>query len=334
MNSLAHVTLPPELPSFAEEIGRFYRARCKKEFGVEALERWSPQAGALRNLQTVLGRAFPALRTRHEMIDGHRLVYWDFGNPKGETVVLLHGFAASKENWLMLAPLLAQHRRLLVPDIPGFGQSCFKPGSDYRGDAQVKRLSQWLTNVSQGPIHLVGSSMGGALAGLLAANPELPVASLTLMNSAGVMGKNKSPFELALIEGRNHLVPATYSEVMDLFRLATHRNRQWLSWMLAPAVYQEMVAREPVNHRLFQDLIDSEQSFSAIAQVKNPTLILWGNRDRILDVSCTETLQNMIPHAQTRVLRGVGHLPMLEVPRLTAAALQRFWRHGPNRRSD
>lgn len=315
--------------SFAERVAPAYWANCRSFPDPERLSHWRPLASSLPGLINRLGTRIPALPQvdiRQTTVDGHRLLHWELGPQDGEPVVLLHGFGASKENWAFVLGRLAKRHRLLVPDIPGFGESDFIAGADYRAEAQELRLAQWLEHQQTGPVHIVGSSMGGALAALLSAfHPQL-IRSLTLMNAAGVSGARPSPFEQSLLEGCNPLVPGSYSEVKQLLQLATHKRRQWLTWTLAPMMGRDMIHRQWVNHRLFHDLLHSEiEPHAFVAQVRQPTLILWGDQDRILDVSCADTFNRLMPGAHRHILPGVGHLPMLEAPRETCRVLTAFW---------
>ncbi|MFE8072929.1 alpha/beta fold hydrolase [Marinobacteraceae bacterium S3BR75-40.1] len=314
-------------PSFVEEVVPVYRAKCRNIPCDQRLARWRPQPRGLGAFRQWALALLPRVRREQNLIGGQKLVHWEMGPETGETVVLLHGFGASKENWLFLAPKLAQHYRVLIPDVPGFGESDFRAKRCYAADNQVTRLAAWLVAASPHPVHLVGSSMGGALAGLLTARHPEMVTSLTLMNAAGVSGGQRSDFEKALLEGRNLLVPRRYGDVSELLLLATERRRQWLSRCLTPFIGPDMVRRHWVNHRLFNDLLNSEtQPHEVLSRIRRPTFILWGDRDRILDVSCVHTLHGLIGHAQSTVFSGVGHLPMLEVPTRTAETLTAFWR--------
>ena len=318
----------PESPAsvaFAEEVVQAYCNGNPHGRDNEALARWQPHRSVL---QDWIGRSVPALRPRECRIDGHRMVFWDIGRHEASPVVLLHGFGASKENWLPLVPLLARRYRLLIPDLPGFGASDFNAGDSYTAEVQVGRLQDWFHAQGIDRAHFVGSSMGGALAGLMAARAPEQVSSLTLMNAAGVSGSRRSPFEQALLQGENPLIPSSYGDVLRLFRLATQRNRNWIAWLLSPFLFRDMVHREIVNQRLFLDLLNSgTDPATLIGQTEErPTLILWGDRDRILDVSCADVLKQLLPHAEQCILPNIGHLPMLEAPLQTAASLQRFWR--------
>jgi pimeloyl-ACP methyl ester carboxylesterase len=97
---------------------------------------------------------------------------------------------------------------------------------------------------------------------------------------------------------------------------------------MAPLAYPDLTSRHQLNQHLFRQMLsqppaDNLPSFSAVAC---PTLILWGDCDRVIHSSCADTYQRLIPQAQVKYLRGIGHMPMVEAPRLTARLLHRFVR--------
>lgn len=266
------------------------------------------------------------LHSHHRLIDGHKLVWLQGGNPAGEPVLLLHGFGSCKENWLPLLPALARRYHLFIPDLPGWGQSHFSSDKRYGLDDQVARLAEWGRQVLPGPVHVVGSSMGGGIAGLLAARHPALARSVTLMNAAGVAGSALTPFERGLQQGGNSLIAFNFKGVVNL--LGSTMASRILPFVMAPLAYCELVSRRQLNQHLFRQLLQHAPSpalpsFSAITA---PTLILWGDRDEVIHISCGDTFKALIPHAQCRHLHGVGHMPMVEAPLTVARLLQRFWR--------
>lgn len=312
--------------AFLTEIGSAYLARARAPHPRDLL-RWKPSGIAWPILREMQGRV-AGLRKQSCEIDGQRLVWLESGAIGATPIVLLHGFGASKENWLPLLPFLANRHRLLIPDLPGWGESEFRYDKSYGLDHQVARLAHWLQQVAPAGAHLVGNSMGGAVAGLLAARHPHVTQSLTLMNAAGVRGSETSEFEQHLLRGENLLVTHSMADVFRLFTLATEKNRHMLAATLTPVMGGQMMARRHVNAHLFHELImrAPQESLPGVASVTAPTLVLWGEQDRVLHVSCADTFRELIPHAQVTRLRGVGHLPMVEVPTVTARCLQRFWR--------
>ena len=82
-----------------------------------------------------------------------------------------------------------------------------------------------------------------------------------------------------------------------------------------------------MNHRLFSDAIVVDEGLVSILQgIQCSTLVIWGEKDAILDVSCTEIILEQLPHAASKIIPNVGHLPMLEAPVQCAQALKQFWR--------
>jgi pimeloyl-ACP methyl ester carboxylesterase len=308
---------------FIDAVGPAYLTRAKAP-DPERVKRWRYQS--FMPLLHRLHGTLTGLRSRHALVAGHRLVWLQGGNPAGEPVLLLHGFGASKENWLPLLPFLARRYQLLIPDLPGWGESHFCAESLYGMDQQVARLAEWMQQLQLPALHVVGSSMGGGIAGLLAARHPALVRSVTLMNAAGVAGNVTTHFERELKHGRNGLIAHNMKGVLDL--LTSVMENRALALLMAPAMYWEMVSRRHVNEHMFRHLLQHEPApglptFSAVAA---PTFILWGEQDRVLHVSCGDTFKMLIPHAQLKRLRGVGHLPMVERPRVTARLLRRFWR--------
>jgi abhydrolase domain-containing protein 6 len=281
---------------------------------------------SLMPLLHLLHGTLTGLRSHRQQIEGHRLIWLEGGNTAGEPVVLLHGFGASKENWLPLLPFLARRYHLYILDLPGWGESQFHADALYGLDHQVARVAEWAQQTLSGPAHVVGSSMGGGIAGLLTARYPKLVRSVTLMNAAGVAGTQTTTFERGLMRGHNGLIAHNMKGVLDLLSIVM-RSRI-LALMMAPGMYWELVSRRHVNEHMFRHLLLHEPSpdLPAFSAITAPTFILWGEADQVLHVSCGDTFQALIPHARLKRLRGVGHLPMVETPRVTARLLRRFWR--------
>lgn len=308
---------------FIIEVAPVYLAKGQ----VPKLER--VQSWRSRSLLPLLNRlhgTVTGMVQQHMRVDGHRLVWLQGGNRDGESVVLLHGFGASKENWLPLLPFLAKRYQVFVLDLPGWGESQFHADARYGMDEQVSRVATWLAAAVSGPAHVVGSSMGGGVSGLLAGRYPHLVRSLTLMNAAGVAGKEHTPFEQGLLQGRNGLIAHNLKGVFDLLRMTM--SSRWLAALMAPAMSSDLISRRHVNEHLFRQLLAlrPDPELPAFSSVVAPTQVIWGRDDKVLHVSCSDVFQRLIPHANVTILNGIGHLPMVEVPRVTARILRQHWR--------
>lgn len=296
------------------------------ELDQAALRQWQPKPmGWFGRVQQLLAQRL-GLRSGVATIDGHQLRYWEGGNSKAPTLLLLHGFGASKENWLTLAPRLSRQFHLLIPDLPGFGQSSFSADADYQLASQAARIAELLRRCERGPAMVVGSSMGGAIAAQIAALYPEQVASLCLMNAAGAPATRLSVLESGLAAGVNHLAPERKQDVATVFDICLHRRHRAMGRLLAWCMAKDMVHRYPVNRALFKGLVASlADTWACLPAIAAPTLALWGDSDRVLDMSCGEAFSRRVAHCQLAVMPGVGHLPMIEAPDETAQLLRDFW---------
>ncbi|MEX1666233.1 alpha/beta fold hydrolase [Zhongshania arctica] len=288
--------------------------------------RWKPKASLWQRLQPLMN-VQAGLKRRVQQVGDHNICYWAGGNSAGPVVVLLHGFGSSKENWSYLAAKLRRDNYLLVPDLAGFGDSDFHAEGDYRMAAQADRIAVWLQALGVDKAHIAGSSMGGAIAAQLASRHSHLVQTLCLMNSAGVPGRHLSQLESGLAAGVNYLSPTSRGDTWRVFAIALHRRQRIFGMILSFFMAGAMSHRKPVNDFIFSHLVDSlKDTFLSLAQISAPTLVLWGDSDQVLDVTCADQFCEQIDGAKAMILPAVGHLPMLEEPGLTARVLGDFWK--------
>ncbi len=271
-----------------------------------------------------LQRRAAGLADRQIDVDGHRIAYLDGGS--GEPLLLLHGFGASRDNWTPIARELTRHYRVIAPDLPGYGDSSRQPGAGYSLDQQLARITAFAHALGLTRFHLGGNSMGGYLAAHYAVRHPAAVASLWLLAPAGVMGATPSEVMTALARGENPLLvrsEADFERVVDLCFVRA-------PWM--PAAFRRVLARRAMadaafHARLFDELFGTPVAFEdALPGLALPTLICWGERDRILDASGARILQTLVPGSRLALMPDTGHVPMLEKPRETAAHFLAFQR--------
>ena len=120
---------------------------------------------------------------------GHRwaYAYRDADADDAPTLVMVHGFTGSKENWYPLAQALGGRYRLLIPDLPGWGESERKPDTVYGFSEQAANIDAFIRALSPDmPVILLGHSMGGGIAALAAARYPQDIAKVGLLDAAGV----------------------------------------------------------------------------------------------------------------------------------------------------
>jgi pimeloyl-ACP methyl ester carboxylesterase len=259
---------------------------------------------------------------------GHEVHYLEGG--QGEALVLLHGIFAEKDHWVDFARPLTGSWRVVAPDLPGFGQSGRKEGEPYDYAAQVQRLQALLDALQIRRAHLAGSSMGGTLAVLFAQQHPARVASVALIGSPhGIRSPQASEMDARIDAGEAPLVARSPQDFQRMAKLVFAQP----PWIPSPILHraQETAARNAGSDlRIWREqLKDRYLLDDRIAALAAPTLVLWGDADRVFHPSGAAVLRARLPHAQVQLLPGVGHLPMMEAPADAAAAYQRFLRALP-----
>ncbi len=314
----------PSASAFAE-LEALFAATSLAAIDRDQLKQWRPQGNLWNRLKPLIARQ-AGVDLRWTEIDGHRLHYWDSGTPNKPVLVLVHGFGASKENWSYLAAILRRDYRVLALDLPGFGSSSFRTECDYRVDTQAERVAQWLTQLGVGKAFIAGSSMGGAIAGLVAARYPAMIDGLCLMNAAGAPATRMSMLEAGVLAGKNYLVADTAMQAQRVFQLCFHSRKRMLGVLFGLLMGKDMAQRSPVNHAIFADLVGSLGTANeALPSIAAPTLVLWGDSDRVLDSSCVDAFLAAIPQARAMVFPETGHLPMVERPQDTATVLKGYF---------
>jgi pimeloyl-ACP methyl ester carboxylesterase len=260
--------------------------------------------------------------------------HWPYleGGPRGGApLVLVHGFGGDKDNWAMLAPHLCERYHLIIPDLVGFGDNARDPAAAYDIKAQTDRLIAFLDALGIDRAHLVGNSMGGWIALQAALDHPQRLTTLTLINNAGVAGKEESDLQKLPRDGASPLVPATVHDLKNLMAFIAHKPR-YIPSRFMDVAFQDRAAHNALLDKIFwtiADEVDQRPLNPRLSDVAVPTLIIWGRNDRLIHVSCVAELEAGIPVNEAVIFDDVGHVPMLEKPAATAAVMRRFLaKHG------
>lgn len=270
-----------------------------------------------------LNRATAGLSEHTLTSGGHTLHYLDGGS--GQTLVLLHGIFAEKDHWVDFARPLTPHYRVLAPDLPGFGESTRLPDQDYGYAAQIERLKDFLDHVGVQRVHLGGSSMGGTIAALFAIRYPERVASVALIGAPhGLHTPQPSEMDHLIDAGKSPLI-VDRAEAFEPMLDFVFAQRPFLPYPILNAAQTDALRNAASNARIWNAQRQDRYLLDAhIGELKQPTLVLWGEKDRLFDVSGTALLRARLPQAQVHVLPGVGHLPMMETPKSSAQQYMQF----------
>jgi pimeloyl-ACP methyl ester carboxylesterase len=259
---------------------------------------------------------------------------WGKGAP---VFVLIHGLAGSHLNWMAVAPRLAERGAVLAPDLPGFGLS---PGAgrDTGVRAQRRLVHRVLTRFLERPVVLVGNSLGGLVALAEAGLHPENVAGLILVDAAVPVPGRTRPDHLVTAAFSAYMVPPLGRRLVRRY-LDRHNPEEVVAGAFAlcsvdpvripkdvvaahVALEKQRLGRRVENDRSF---VNAARSLALIhladapvqrlvARISSTTLVIHGDRDRLVNVESARALVRCRPDWTLRVIEDAGHIPMLEVP--------------------
>jgi len=239
--------------------------------------------------------------------------------------VLIHGFTAEASHWFRFARHLEHDACVIIPDLPGFGRSTYLASADYSIATQVQRLHQFLDQLQLSDrYHFSGSSMGGHIAGLYAVQFPSEVASLTLIDSGGVSSPVKSEMDLQVEEtGKSVFEVESINDFETLFEM-TLSDPPWMPGIVLNHVGRGAIDRTNRHRSIFSQIYQKDLLDELLGDIQSPTLIMWGQEDRLLHLSMAEVFNQGIKGSKLILLPNAGHLPFLEIPADTAGLFNQF----------
>ncbi len=264
--------------------------------------------------------------SRFVSVDGTDVHYRDEGN--GFPLVLVHGTAASLHTWDGWASALSGDFRVIRMDLPAFGLTGPAPDRDYRVGAYVRFLDAFLDTIGVKRCHLAGNSLGGFIAwNYVLAHPD-KVEKLILVDAAGYPSRaipgifRLVRLPLAGFLGR-HIGP----------RFLIERNIREVygdDSKITPVLvdrYHRLALREG-NRQAFIDRARTDEDYGSLAraipEIRVPTLIIWGKEDAWIPLENAHLFERDLPNSVLKIYDGVGHVPMEEIPDITARDTRRF----------
>jgi len=253
----------------------------------------------------------------------------------GPTVVLVHGLAGAWQNWLEQIPLLAANHRVMALDLPGFGHSQM-PTEQITISFYARVLDQVMGELGIDAAAVVGNSMGGFISAEMAIAFPQRVERLVLASPAGISSYN-NPFATRWASWIRRMAP--------LLALQTGWASAHADLLTRSPIMRELVLNVPMLHpgRLPRELMAEQlrgagkpgfvQALEAnlnydyrdrLPEIVCPTLVVWGDRDRLISVRDADVYTELIPNARKVILSDTGHAPMLERPARFNALLEEF----------
>lgn len=211
--------------------------------------------------------------------------------------MLVHGANDQAGTWFTVAPALARTHRVLIPDLPGHGESAPSDGP-IPISLIVSRLEAIFDDAGAGRIALVGNSLGGWMALLLALRNPNRIERLILEASGGLSRPLSSP-----------LTAHTREEALPILRAVHGPHYVPQDWVIdallqrangSPMLRLTEVADHAVEPRL--------------GEIGIPATLIWGADDGVLPLSYAEALRDALPQATLHVIEGAAHIPHMQQP--------------------
>jgi len=255
-------------------------------------------------------------------ISRFKIVYAEGGT--GDPIVMLHGFGGSKNDWAQFAKYFTSDYRVILPDLPGFGDSTKLEKGELGIMFQVEKVHEFARALQLEKIHLVGHSMGGNIAGNFAGTYPEMVKSLALIDSARVITPEKSEFDLLMEKGVNPYMIKDVKDLDTFMEFLCYEPPRIPSFMKR-YIAKQMIATYELYEKSFNE--EWEKSIfpeSRIRKITAPTLIVWGDSDKNLHVSSAYIFQKNIENSRVVIINKCGHIPIMEKPEETASAYSEF----------
>ena len=249
-----------------------------------------------------------APQEKSAMIFGAKIRYLEAGDASKPKVILLHGLGGSAENWQFNVAALATNYHVFVPDQIGFGKSD-KPLLKYRVATYVDFLDKFMAELKIEKAHLVGNSMGGWISGLMAIKYPNRVEKIVLADAAGIIPANVNTDSIYQLN--NSTRDEVRANMKRLFATPALQNNEAL---VDQFLTQRVAAGDGYTINSLIESIRRKEDYlnDRLAEIKKPTLIIWGRQDGIVPVSDAEVFNKGIAGSQLMIFENCGHAPMIE----------------------
>ena len=263
--------------------------------------------------------SWASLKKEVRLPNGVKLAYVELGNPKGEPLLLLHGYTDSSRSWSLVAPYLGDYR-LIMPDQRGHGAAdapaCCYSLSNYADDAR-----QLLDHLKIDRAAVVGHSLGSMIAMTMAADHPRRVSSIVLIGSTGLVPVKRGDW---LYENA-HALNAPIDRNSQFMRDWHPANQPTpVDAAFASAVMEELLTIPLHVWRGVMRELASVPVARHAEDVKVPVLVLSGGKDPLFPSEHHAALLKAFPHAQAHVFPELGHNPNWEQPAEISAHIARF----------
>ncbi len=276
----------------------------------------------------------PVLEPYARTLEPQGIFYYEARNPTHSSVLLIHGNGDEADTWRHVLPALSQTHHVLALDLPGFGRS--KPRSSGGFSDLVESVSSFIVALSLERVHLVGSSLGAAIAGSVAVQLPDKISSVTLVDGVppGFVGLEHAPQVGPLLE--QGIGEGYYTGLREAGQDAAYRTLEpYYASLTGMPQEDHAFLRERVWARVWSDtqraaffaslrslVVASPLELNTLENI--PLLLVWGEQDLIWPMGAALETLNRFPKAKLERIPHAGHLPHQEQPEAFVRVLEGF----------
>ncbi|XP_035687649.1 monoacylglycerol lipase abhd6-B-like isoform X2 [Branchiostoma floridae] len=270
--------------------------------------------------------------TKYVKVGEQQFAYMERGRPSKDqpSLLLIHGFADRKESYCDMIMHLPKHLHLIAVDLPGHGDTGIKAKADLTVEAYAAKLHQFVSAVGldSDPLHVVGHSMGGGLAGCYAAFYPEAVSLLTMSGPGGV----KSPVQSLMFEKvaqgyKQVMVPETVEQAVEMFNICLYNKSLIPPKQLVKGFLDcYMLPRLSFLKELFDAILEQQDGLTPyLGKISAPTQLMWGRHEQVLHITCVDVIQReMTAPLQVDIIEDSGHTIPAESPEKAAKLMLGF----------
>ena len=268
---------------------------------------------------------------------GIKINYYEAG--QGSPLILIHGFGASAYTWRLLGPKLAENHQVFTIDLKGHGFSDKPRDGKYAVSDQADMVAAFIKDRRLHQVVLIGNSMGGAIAIVtyfkMRQETPAPIKGLVLIDSAGY--PQKMPFFISMARHPwlsalgSKLLSPRFVTGMVLRKCYYNRDKITEDMIDTYAFYGSLPgASEAVRQTAVQiKPADMAAIIARYKTIKVPTLIIWGQEDKVVPLAVGRNFKRDIPDSELVIIPRCGHIPQEEEPLETRRLIEEFLKkHG------
>lgn len=243
-----------------------------------------------------------------------------------DTLVFIHGFGGNKDTWNRLVNALDDRYHFIVIDLPGHGESVSIKTLGYTITQQAERVHIFLKAKHINDFYLLGHSMGGAVALRYIEQHQDNLRALILIDSMGMVQTKSDGVKLVERSDKNPLYDVCTKERLDTLLSYSVYKPPYIPDIIHEALLLEKCERRDLEKVIYEEMY-KDVNLSDVAQnIQLPTLILWGDKDRMTHVDDATLFHHTIKGSKLHIFQDTGHVPLLEDPEKTADVIDTFIR--------